>query len=119
MRGVAGLPQIKTFLAKLYETDGFEPTCHVLWDLREAGFPEVTPVEIKDLAYFVRVHWADKYARKTAIVVSGDYHFGLSRMFEQFIGPSAQGRIRTFRELPPALDWLEGKATASPLSATG
>ena len=52
-------------------------------------FSGATPADIKELAYFVRVQWAEKHRRKIAIVISGDFHFGLSRMFDQFIGAPA------------------------------
>lgn len=107
--GAINLPEIKGFLASLYNSVEFDPNSHALWDVREATFPEVTPVEIKELAYFARINWAEKHQRKTALVISSDFHFGLSRMFEQFIGPPAHGKIKTFRNLQAALDWIEDK----------
>jgi len=119
VRGEFNLQEIKTFLDALYGSVGFDPTIPSLWDVREASFPDVTSVEIKDLAYFVRVHWAEKHKRKMAVVISGDLQFGLSRMFEQFIGPQAQGKIKTFRELQVALDWIADKDTAASLLTHG
>lgn len=109
IRGETSLADIKTFLVGLYHSAEFDPEFHAVWDVREADFPEAAPGEIRDLAYFVRVNWAEKYRRKTAVVVFGDFHFGLARMFAQFIGPSADGKIRVFRDLREATDWIDGR----------
>ncbi len=115
LRGESTLPDIQTFIKKLYRLGDFEPAYHALWDVREAIFPAVAPGEVKELACFLRGNWNEKQQRKTAVVVSGDFHFGLSRMLEQFVGPHADGRFRTFRDFQAAVDWIEGKATVSPL----
>jgi len=117
IRGEINLSEIKNFLRILYLSEEFNPDLHVLWDVREAVFPEVGPADITDLAYFARVNWAEKHRRKTAVVVAGDFHFGLSRMLEQFIGPLADGRIKTFRDLPAAVDWLAPEPVGTPHSA--
>lgn len=119
IRGAITLPEIKSFLVTLYTSKEFDHDFHSLWDMREAVFPEVTPDDIKELAYFVRVRWAEKHQRKTAVVISGDFHFGLSRMLEQFIGPSALGKFKTFRDPQQAVDWLEGKDTIAPHPKNG
>lgn len=118
VRGDIALADIKTFLEALYGAEGFDPGIHALWDLREAQFPGVAPADIKDLAFFARVNWAEKHQRKTAVVISVDFHFGLSRMLEQFIGPAAVGRFRTFRDLQLAFDWIDGKEGGASSSAT-
>lgn len=119
IHGEIKLPEIKTYLTTFYDSLGFNPLHHALWDVRGAAFPAVTQEEIKELASFVRIHWKEAYRRKVAVVVSADFHFGLSRMFEQFVGLSPHARIRTFREIEPALDWIKGKASVSPLPPQG
>lgn len=114
IRGAITLPEIKAFLVTLYTSEEFNHDLQSLWDMREAVFPEVAPDDIKELAYFVRARWAGKHQRKTAVVIAGDFHFGLSRMLEQFIGPLAHGKFKTFRDPQTANEWLESKNTASP-----
>jgi hypothetical protein len=114
IRGPVNPPEIKNFLGALFLSGGFDPNIHALWDLREADFSSVSQADIKEMACFARVNWAEKHRRKIALVISGDFRFGLSRMFEQFIGPPADGKIRTFRDLQLAFDWIEGKGTAAP-----
>ena len=114
LRGAGSFSDIKHYLQDLFPAEGFDPTIPAVWDVRETIFSGITQDEVKDLAYFLRDHWAAKYQRKMAVVTAGDFHFGLSRMLEQFTGPSAEGKFRTFRDLPPALEWIGGQATAVP-----
>ena len=113
IHGEIKLSDIKTFLGTLYNSAEYDPEFHAVWDVREADFPEVTPSEIRDLAYFVRANWTGKYRRKAAVVVFGDFHFGLSRMFAQFVSPSAHGKIKVFRDLRGAADWIDGRIAAT------
>ena len=114
LRGAGRFSDIKSYLEGLFLAAEFDPTIPAVWDVREAVFSDVTPSEVRDLACFLHQHWTAKYQRKMAVVASADFHFGLSRMLEQFTGPSAQGKFRTFRDLPPALEWIGGQATAAP-----
>ena len=114
IRGPVNPPEIKNFLETLFLSGEFDPDIHSLWDMREAEFSSVSQAEIREMACFARVHWAEKHRYKIAVLITGDFRFGLSRMFEQFIGPSAYGKIRSFRDLQLALDWIEGKGTVVP-----
>ena len=114
IRGPVTPAEVKDFLGSLYLSDEFDPTFHSLWDMREADFSSVSQADIKEMAHFARVNWAEKRRHRIAVVISGDFRFGLSRMFEQFIGPPAHGRIRSFRDLQLALDWIEGKGATAP-----
>ena len=114
LRDEIKLSDIQAFLGKLYQADDFDPALPILWDVREAVFPEVSPIEVKELAYFVRANWSEKHRRKAAVLVTGDLHFGLSRMLEQFVGLFAQGRLRTFRDPRAAIEWIEGKTSSAP-----
>jgi hypothetical protein len=115
VRGEINLPDLSTFLSGLYVSKDFFPTYHALWDVREANFKKVTQPDIQELATFVRVHWAEKQKLRAAIVVSGVFPYGMSRMYEQSIGPSGFGKIRIFRDLDEAQSWLSKPDTASPL----
>jgi hypothetical protein len=114
VRGDINLPDLRTFLTALYAAKDFNPEYNALWDVRAADFSHVTQPAIQELANFVRVHWAEKRQLRAAIVVSGLFHFGISRMYEQCIGPSGFGKIRIFRDFDEALSWLAKPATATP-----
>lgn len=109
------MPDIQVYLAGLFYEKEFDPSYPALWDIREAVFPDVTQDQVKNLAYFLRDHWTSRHQRRMAIVAAGDFLFGLSRMLEQFTGPTATGKFRTFRDISLAMEWLEGRETAAPL----
>ena len=117
LRGENSLSDIQAFLAQLFYAEDFDPAYPALWDVREAVFPTVSQIEVRELAYFLRDHWAAKYQRRMAVVAAGDFLFGLSRMLEQFTGPAAHEKFKTFRELPPAIEWLKGQPTTAPYPA--
>ena len=119
IRGDVRLADIKTFLATLYLSEKFDPNLHAVWDVRAAVFREAGPSDIKDLAYFARVNWAEKHRRRTAVVVAGDFNFGLSRMLEQYVGPCALGRFKTFRDPQTAVDWLAPQGVDAQPAAKG
>ena len=115
---VTGLVNLKDFsnlLTAVYNSAEFDANLHSLWDVRQADFSAVTPQDIRALAELVRVNWAEKRKNKAAIVVSGLSDFGISRMYEQVLGPAATGKVMVFRNIKSAWDWIEGKGAASPV----
>lgn len=117
VNGVVNLQDFKDLLTAVYNSAQFDPNLHSLWDLRDADFSAVTPQEIRSLAELVRVNWAEKRQNKAAIVVSSLSDYGISRMYEQVLGPAAVGKVMIFRDLKSAWDWIEGKMTVSPVPA--
>ena len=114
VRGDINLPDLSAFLKALYASHDFKPDYNALWDVRSADFHNVTQSSIQELANFVRVNWAEKRTLRAAIVVSGLFHYGISRAYEQCIGPSGYGKIKIFRDLDEALSWLSKPDTATP-----
>ena len=118
---VTGLVNLKDFsnlLTAVYNSAEFDANLHSLWDVREADFSTVTPQEIRALAELVRVNWAEKRQNKAAIVVSGLSDFGISRMYEQVLGPAALGKVMVFRNIKTARDWIENKDGPVPMSVS-
>ena len=113
--GVVNLKDFSNLLTAVYNSAEFEANLHSLWDVREADFSAVTPQDIRALAELVRVNWAEKRQNKAAIVVSGLSDFGISRMYEQVLGPAATGKVMVFRNIKTAWDWIEGKVSTAPL----
>jgi len=113
--GVVNLKDFSSMLTAVYNSAEFEAKLHSLWDVREADFSAVTPPDIRALAELVRVNWAEKRKNKAAIVVSGLSDFGITRMYEQVLGPAAEGKVKIFRNIKSAWDWIEGKVSAAPM----
>jgi len=111
--GLVNLQEFNEILTVIYNAPEFDPKMNSLWDVREADFTAVTPQEIRALAEFVRGNWEEKKMQKAAIVVSGLFDFGITRMYEQVLGPATAGKVMIFRNLKTASDWIEGRTSSS------
>ena len=109
VKGRINFQDFSNLLKGIYNSADFDPNLHSLWDVRDADFSTVTAPEIRALAEYVRANWDLKRKNKAAIVVSGLSDFGISRMYEQILGPAATGKVMVFRNIKSAWDWIEGK----------
>ncbi len=90
-----------------------DPTRLLLWsfpDVQRGGF---TPADIDRLISLVALYSEKRPGGKTALVASGDYAYGLSRMH------AAKAEVRKIpveyfvsRQIEKALDWLGVKHTS-------
>jgi len=118
VNGLINLQDFKNMLTAVYHSAEFDPNMHSLWDVRQADFGGVTPQDIRSLADLVKANWVDKRQNKAAIVVSGLADYGITRMYEQVLGPAAMGKVRIFRNIKSAWDWIEGNANSNASSRT-
>ena len=110
--GQINFQDFSNLLKGIYNSAEFDPKQHSLWDVRDADFSMVNAQDIRALAEYVRAHWDMTRKNRAAIVVSGLSDFGISRMYEQILGPAATGKVMVFRNIKSAWDWIEGKAAA-------
>lgn len=111
VNGLINLEDFRNMLTAVYHSAEFDPNMHSLWDVRGADFAAVTAQDIRALADLVRANWVEKRQNKAAIVVSGLSDYGITRMYEQVLGPAAMGKVKIFRNIKSAWDWIEGKPT--------
>lgn len=84
-------------------------TKNVLWDLSGADLRQITSSEIYSIAKLPREHFEERRGGKTAIVVSSDFSFGLTRMYELQTNAEEQPfETDVFRTLEAAHAWLNG-----------
>lgn len=81
-----------------------DATCR-LWDLR-AGF-ELGAPELQALAKATARH--RPAGARAAVLATDDLAFGLSRMYEAFVGDTSD-RFRVFRAREEALSWLRSES---------
>jgi hypothetical protein len=80
---------------------------NVLWDLREANVPSMTSADIERISELVSKHWGKGGSSRAALVVSQDFEFGLSRMYQVFIESRISTQLKVFRNLEEALTWIK------------
>ena len=102
--GELTFPEILETVQAFYEN---QPTENQLWDLRNASTAGITAEQIQDLADIGKRHGELRTGGKTAIVVSTDADFGLSRVLEAFIEiQEVPFSVMGFRSIDKALEWL-------------
>ena len=92
-------------LGKIYSEPEFQADTDVLWDLRDAKFTSVSPADVQRVSDFVAGHWGVGKS-KAALIVSRDFEFGMTRMYEILLESRTSAQVRVFRDLDEALKWI-------------
>ncbi len=95
--------ELLTHQKELLGDKEFDPSYPQLDDFRDADMDHITTGCIQALA---RTTAASKQGTKRALVVRGDFAYGLARMLQALREGSRQ-EIQVFRDLDRALGWLE------------
>lgn len=100
--------KLKESLEQYYKTDQYDPSMNSLWDLREANFNNVQTQEVNTLAEMVSRLWGKSSNSKSALVVSKDLAFGISRMYEILLSTlNSPKTVAVFKSMDEAKSWLE------------
>lgn len=107
VRGNLTMQDIFDELQRVYSEPGFRADIDVLWDLREARVTTMTSAEVEKLSDFVASHWGPAGKSRAALVVSRDFEFGITRMYEIFLESRMSATVRVFRDMEEALAWMK------------
>jgi len=89
---------------KYYTND---PTTYLLWDLRAANISALSSDDLKEIVFIGKKYAQKRRNGKTAIVVSSDLSFGLSRMYESYSEMFEHpGDHWVTKEYDEAMKWL-------------
>lgn len=105
VKGKFTLMDIRQTLDNIYSQPDFRPDADVLWDLRDAT-PDFSSEDVRQLAEFVAKKWGPSGTSRAAFVVSSDYQFGMSRMYEMLLKSQSQNTLMVFRDIEDAERWL-------------
>ena len=94
-------------LEGVYSSPEFEPDMNVLWDVREARVPSMSSSDIQRVSELVAKHWGTGGTSRAALVVSKDFEFSLSRMYQVFLESRISTQVRVFRSFDEALEWIK------------
>ncbi|MCP4599367.1 MAG: hypothetical protein GY847_02330 [Proteobacteria bacterium] len=104
--GETSFDDYKETLASHFDSD---PTDYLLFDFTARGpiIKRLTNEQIAELAEFAKQNERPGKITKTALVVTTDVDFGLSRMYENLADLQDNlGEMGIFRSLEEAYDWL-------------
>ena len=105
---VTGEPSFEEGMAAFKQFWEGKPTQNVLWDFRKASLTRLSSKETEAMIDYIRQHAEKRAGGKTAILVSKDFEYGMSRMiktlteFEDF-----PFKLEIFRSLEEASHWLD------------
>jgi hypothetical protein len=105
---LSGEISFQDFLNTLNRYGEAGPTLFEIYDARPLAGRRLSAEEMDMLAdYLSRYFNVRPLGSKTAIVVSGDLDFGLSRMLETLTEGKTVYNIQAFRDMDDAKAWLE------------
>lgn len=104
---VTGEPTYEEFqsiMQNFYES----PTENLLVDLRQGNLNRISTEDIGKIIQLVKNAEDKRSRRRTAIIVSDPYSYGMSRMFEMKVAYyNSKVEVRVFRLLDEGLEWLK------------
>lgn len=106
LSGEVGASDIIEAIEALFRHPDYRPGMIGLADLRSYTWRAETS-DIKRIAQFMIANGDTIGRSRTAIVVSDDYSYGMSRMYEAFADASPI-EVDVFRDMDEAVAWLRG-----------
>ena len=93
-------------LTNMYEDPNFDKSLNALWDLRGTDVSAFTADHVRQIADLVAREWGRNEKFKTALVVSDDFSYGMTRMYELLLDSKMSSKIKIFRNMKTAREWL-------------
>ncbi len=110
---VTGSLTKESLLAKLeeiYSTPGIKEDMNSLWDIRDADLSSFNLAKVQSVRDFVEKHWGTSGRSRSALVVSGESSFLLSRMYELLMESRTKSATHIFQDYEKALRWVKSEA---------
>lgn len=109
VKGIINISDLIGYLKNLYDTEHKSTDMHVFWDLRIADFSKVKTTDVHNFMEFVSKNWGTSGNNKAALIVSKDFDYGLSRMYQILMDNTSQSKISIFKDLDEAEKWIDSQ----------
>ena len=106
LKGEVTAEEIMDILGEVFESEDYQPHFSGISDLRGLHW-ESNQSDLRKLVQFILKYRGRIGRHRSAIVVSSERAFGMSRMFEVF-SEQTPIRVRVFRDYDEALGWARG-----------
>jgi len=107
---VTGEPSFEEGMAAFKQFWEGKPTQNVLWDFRKASLARLSSEETEAMINYIQQHAEKRSGGKTAILVSKDLEYGISRMARTFAElKNIPFEMEIFRSIEEAIQWLGEK----------
>jgi len=105
MKGEVTAEEIIAGLEEVFDGGDYEPHFNGISDLRDINW-ESDQGDLRKIVQFIIRNKGRIGRHRSAIVVSNERSFGMSRMFEVF-SEQTPLKVRVFRDYDEALDWAK------------
>ena len=108
VKTVTGNPSFEESMTAFRQFYEGNLTRKVLWDFRKASLSRISSNHIEIILDYIRQHAEKRAGGKTAILISKDLEYGMSRMIQSLIelkGIPIETEI--FRSIEEAVHWLD------------
>jgi len=105
--GKIGFDKLMDELKEIYSKPDFNPEMNNLWDLRDADVSSFPSEQVQHIQSLVSQYWGKGGESRSALIVSEDVAYGLSRMYEILSEGKTAGKIMVFRDYEEALKWVK------------
>ena len=107
VKGLVDIGELTEYLKNIYNSPDIDLEINVFWNLQEADLSSVSAEEVRSFAEFVGRHRGKGGRGKTALVVSRDLEYGMSRMYQVLMKIQASADITIFQDINEAKEWME------------
>ena len=109
VRGVIDMGQLFDSLKEIYNSPDFDPEMDILWDLQKADFSSVQTEDIRSFAKYVGKQWEARGKGKAALVVSSDFDYGMTRMYQMLLESTTSNEVTVFKDIAKAKKWIDAE----------
>ena len=103
--GKSDFNEFSSTLETITNSKDFPPNIRTVWDIRQADFSFANFQLVKEVVK-IRSKFSKRSHCRSALVVSSNLQYGLSRMFEMLSDGKIQHKLRIFRDLEEGEKWL-------------
>ena len=103
--GKSGFDEFTSTLETITSSKDYPPNVRAVWDVRKADF-SFANFQIVSKAVNVRSSFKKRGDCRSALIVSGDFQYGLGRMFEMLSEGKIPHQLMVFRDYEEGEQWL-------------
>lgn len=107
VKGLLDVAKLAGYLKELYKSEKTNSEMNSIWDLRGADFSLLSAEKVRSMMEYVGREWGKSGKNKAALVVSKDFDFGMSRMYQLMMEDVSSSKIAIYKDINEATEWIK------------
>jgi len=103
IKGHSSAQEILSYLQDNSPKWGCRPS---IWDITDLSHADISTTDIRLLASNILANPPRQEEYKTAIIAESNLSFGMARMLQSYLGDRYDDRLKVYRSLDSAFQWL-------------